>query len=99
MSLVTRVAIRTAVAILCACATLYLGDYIYFRYRLSKRTPSDPLETMQIRAIYSIPRKDGRAEFVFGPKQTVTCVHAIFPHMGNAPCWYVQRSAQEPIQM
>jgi hypothetical protein len=99
MSLATRIATWTAVAALCACAVLYLGDYLYFHYRLSRRTSSDPVDTVQIRATYEIPHKDGRAEFVFGPKQTVTCVHSIFPHMGDAPCWYVERSAQAPIQM
>jgi hypothetical protein len=99
MSLVTRIAVSAGVAILCAAAALYVGDYIYFRYRLSKKAPGDPLETIEIRATYAIPHKDGRAEFVFGPKETVTCAHSIFPHMGDAPCWYVERTAQKPIQM
>jgi hypothetical protein len=99
MNRLTRIAARLGVAILCAIAGLYLADFGYFRYRLSKNAPGNPLKSEQIQSIYAIPHKDGRAEFVFGPKQTVTCVRSIFPHMGSTPCWYLERNAQRPIQM
>lgn len=99
MNRLTRIAARLGVAILCAFAALYLADFGYFRYRLSKNTSGDPLRNEQVQPLYAIPHKDGREEYVFGPKQTVTCVRSIFPHMGNTPCWYLERNAQRPIQM
>jgi hypothetical protein len=99
MNRLIRIAARLGGAILCAVAVLYLADFGYFRYRLSKNTPGDPIKTEKIEPTFAIPHKDGRAEFVFGPEQTVTCARSIFPHMGNPPCWYLERNAQRPIQM
>lgn len=91
--------LRGLFGVLVLIALIWIGDWISFRYRLSKGTPGDPTETMQIRTSYAIPHKDGRAEYVFGEPQTVTCARSIFPHGGDPPCWYLQKSASKPVQM
>jgi hypothetical protein len=99
MKRMSRIALRSALAILLIVILLYLGDYAFVKYRMPKNTPGDPLSTVQVQAIYTIPHKDGRAEYVFGPRETKTCVRSIFPHLGYSACWYLQRTAQQQIPM
>jgi hypothetical protein len=93
------IALRGLFGILVLVAILWIADWVSFRYRLSKGTPGNPLETVRIEPTYAIPHKDGRAEYVFGKPQMVTCARSIFPHGGDPPCWYLQKTASKPIQM
>ncbi len=70
-------------------AVLYTGDELFVRYRLMRRTPHDPLDAV---AVYLATRlKDGRVEIYQDEPETEVCVHALFPHLGHRPCWYVSR--------
>jgi hypothetical protein len=75
----------------------YAGDSFSVRYRMAHQTPKDPLEVLKFRPMYAIPHKDGKSEFDFGDTETETCVHSVFPHLGNRPCWYAIRENQKPI--
>jgi hypothetical protein len=33
------------------------------------------------------------------PEVTTPCVHSLFPHMGDKPCWYLLRNSHKPIPM
>ena len=99
MTHIPRIVVRSALGILVVIALLYLGDYASVKYRMRKNIPGDPLSTVRVQTIYTIPHKDGRAEYVFGPRETKTCVRSIFPHLGYSPCWYLQRTAQQQIPM
>jgi hypothetical protein len=72
---------------------LYAGDYAAVRMR------RDPTGVVQIRRYYAIPQKNNRT--LFSPAEPVsqTCVHSLFPHLGDSPCWYVSRHAQQRIDM
>ena len=94
-----RFALLIGLSLLLLIAILYLGDYVSVKYRMRKNTPGDPLETIQTQTTYAIPHKDGRAEYVFGPRETKTCVRSLFPHLGYSPCWYLKKSAQSQIPM
>jgi hypothetical protein len=98
MNRIGKFALRGIVGVLVLVAILWIGDWISFRYRLSKGTSGDPLQTMHIQPTYAIPHKDGQAEYVFGQPQNVTCVRSIFPHAGDPPCWYLQKTSSKPIQ-
>jgi hypothetical protein len=52
--------------------------------------------------LYAIPQKNGKIDYEFDAQQpdvTTPCVHSLFPHLGNSPCWYLQRNSQKPIPM
>jgi hypothetical protein len=52
--------------------------------------------------LLAIPLKDGKTEYEFDtqqPEVDAPCVHALFPHLGDSPCWYLQRNSQKPIPM
>jgi hypothetical protein len=107
MSRISQIALRAGLGTSLLLAILYAGDYASLKYRIwrfqragnSPTATTNPLETMQIEPTYAIPHKDGRAEFAFGPPETVTCAHSLFPHIGYGACWYVKRNSQKPIPM
>jgi len=44
---------------------------------------------------YGIPK--GRARLMFQPPQAEQCVYSLFPQLGAAPCWYLERHATQKI--
>ncbi|HWF38735.1 MAG TPA: hypothetical protein VG322_09465 [Candidatus Acidoferrales bacterium] len=87
----------TVVVLLVSLALLWIGDTLYARYRMGHKTATDPIDTIKVRPMYLIPRKDGRAELDFGDPETQMCVYALFPQLGYDPCWYVVRRSKKPI--
>ena len=77
---------------------LWCGDYLTARQRMANDA-SNFVETVKVQPLYVIPHKDGRAEYVFGDPQMVKCLHSIFPHFGDNPCWYVKKHAQPAVPM
>jgi len=83
-------------------ALMYAGDYFFVRYRMAHRNAGDAFGTVQMERLYAIPQKDGRIAYEFDARQpdvTMPCVRSLFPHMGNSPCWYLQRNSKKPIPM
>ena len=75
----------TLVGLIALTALMWAGDGMYVRERMAHKTEVDPVETIKIRPLYVVPRKDGRAELDFGDPETQTCVHSLFPHLGYDP--------------
>ncbi len=93
---------RAAIIIVIAAVALYAGDSVSLWIRARHSTASDPFETLTAPRILAIGEKGGRTEFQLdsaNPEQTVTCVHALFPHDGFAPCWQAKRTLHRPIPM
>jgi len=42
-----------------------------------------------------MPLKGNRTEYGDAGIEKDTCVHAIFPHAGYAPCWYASRRKEK----
>lgn len=90
------------VAILVLVAAAYVGDSISVRVRMAHPKPDDPLETITALRILAIGEKGNKTEFSVDPlqpQQSAVCVHALFPHSGNPPCWYLKRKFAQPIPM
>jgi hypothetical protein len=90
---ITLVAI---LAIVCAC------DFASVRLRMMHAKPSDPFETVTSLRILAIGEKGGKTEYDVDPvqpQQTGVCVHALFPHNGDLPCWYLKKKFAQPIPM
>ncbi len=47
----------------------------------------------------AVPRKDGKTDFMLDPPVDQSCVHSLFPHFGDPPCWYLQRQANKRINL
>ncbi len=89
-------------ALIAALAISYVGDYLWFRVRLTHPTPADPLESFKTLRVLAIPEKGGKTSYEIdqqNPEETTTCVHSLFPHAGFSPCWYVKPRSNQPIPM
>jgi len=81
-------------------AALYAGDFAVLRVRSMRATPNWPLESTTRTRVLAIPMKNGKYDYQIDaqqPVETVTCVHALFPHGGSNPCWYVKPRLNQPI--
>jgi hypothetical protein len=76
-------------------AAVYVGDDLAVRIPIPRRR--NPFGTVQIKQLYGIPQKDRKTEFYLGDPETRTCVHALFPHLGYSPCWYLERRKLQRI--
>ena len=79
----------SVVALVVALALLYVGDDLSVRYRLTRHQPDDPLEAITV--YYGTTLKGNKVEIFYDNPSTETCVHAMLPHLGYRPCWYVGR--------
>ena len=76
---------------------LYVGDYLSLRYQIPKGRAQ--FGEVKVQRYYAVGLKSGKTEFMFlGPKNQ-TCVHSLFPHLGDSPCWYLRRKSVQRINM
>jgi len=88
---------RILVVAVLALLILYVGDYLSVRYRIPKGRAQ--FGVVKIQSYYAVGLKSGKTEFMFlGPKNQ-TCVHSLFPHFGDSPCWYLSRRKVQRINM
>ena len=102
MSRAVTIAKRALAGALLLAALVYAGDYLFVRFKMAFPKSGDAFGTVQMMRLYAIPQKNGKIDYEFDaqqPEVTTPCVHSLFPHMGNSPCWYLQRNSQKPIPM
>jgi hypothetical protein len=90
------------IALVAVLAIVYAYDFVSVRIRMRHPTASDPFETITSLRILAIGEKGGKTEYDVDPvqpQQTGVCVHALFPHNGDLPCWYLKKKFAEPIPM
>lgn len=88
---------RTLIAVVLTTAVVYAGDYLFLRFRIA--TNRQPFGTVTVQPYYAVPQKDHKTEFFFDDPHDQTCVHALFPHLGDSPCWYLNRNKDKRINM
>ncbi|MBV8050791.1 MAG: hypothetical protein JOZ80_06365 [Acidobacteriaceae bacterium] len=89
--------LRMLVIAVVTLGVIYAGDYISLRYRIpGNRSQSG---TVNVREMYAIHEKNNKTEYQFTPPQDQSCVHSLFPHFGQMPCWYLQRHTQQRIDI
>ena len=95
--IIARFLQRGFVAVVLTAAVLYAGDYLVLRYRIARN--QSPFGTVTVRPYYAMPRKDHKVEFLFQDPEDDTCVNALFPHLGDSPCWYLSRNRDKRVDM
>ena len=70
----------------------YAVDYGIFHYRVTANR--QPFSQITVSSYDAVQQKNGKTEFIFNPPEAQTCVHALFPHDGFVPCWYLQRHTE-----
>lgn len=99
---IRRLVTRVLLGIVAAFALVYIGDAISVRIRMTHATPGNPFETITALRILAIGEKGNKTEFTVDPvqpQQSAECVHSLFPHKGDLPCWYLKRKFAQPIPM
>jgi len=89
-------------ALLALAAVLYGGDDAYVRLRMRHAKPGDPFESLTRTRVLAIPQKNGRYDYQIDrtqPTEQLTCVHSLFPHFGDQPCWYLKPRLNEPLRV
>lgn len=76
---------------------LYLGDYVSIRYCIPNGRQQ--FGVVKIQRYYAVGLKNSKTEFMFLDPETRACVHSLFPHFGNTPCWYLTRRNLQRIDM
>ena len=82
-----------AAALLLAVA--YSCDYLWLRYRAAN--PKAGRAFGSVTYYDSTITKNGKVEVFFDQPLTEVCVHAIFPHLGDRPCWYASGKTVQSI--
>lgn len=92
---------RVLLAVVLVVCLVYLADYLQIRYRVWRNR--QPYGTVTVQILYAIsekaPQGAKRTEYTSGGTQDQACVHALFPHMGYTPCWYLSRNSQKQINI
>ena len=97
-TILKRILFAGAVLLLLA----YGVDSVSVWVRARHSTPTNPYETLTAPRLFAIAEKGNKTEYQIdadNPTQTVTCVHALFPHAGYSPCWLAERTLRQPIPM
>jgi len=90
--LLKRLALASCLTGLALAILTYGADYAVFRYRAAGN--HQPFGQITVTPYDAVQQKNGKTEFLFDPPQAQTCVHALFPHSGYKPCWYLQRHTE-----
>jgi hypothetical protein len=91
---------RVLVSVLSLLLFSFALDYVVLRIRMLHPTASVPLEHLTHHRLLAIKVKNGTYEYELdevNPTETVTCVHTLFPHLGDQPCWYLKPRLDRPI--
>jgi hypothetical protein len=64
-------------------------------FRLRVAANRNPYDSVMVRHSYAVQQKNGKTQFIFDPPAPERCVHALFPHSGMQPCWYLSRHPEQ----
>jgi hypothetical protein len=84
-----RIFVIITITVVGAAVLAYGLDSIVFRIRTA--TSRNAYGSVTVNHYYAVLQKNGKTTFIFDPPQAQTCVHAMFPHSGCLPCWYLSR--------
>jgi len=90
-----RVLILGLLCPLLAGALVYVCDYISLRYRIPNSRAQ--FGSVVVQVTWVIPMKGGKTQYSFDPPAPQECVNSLFPHLGDSPCWYLNRHKQQQV--
>jgi len=91
MRTIRRIALWGCSALLTLMGLIYLGDDLYARLR------GRPVEHLPVGRVYAEVNHHNQVEYSIGTPAIETCIEALLPHFGYAPCWYLRRHTLQQI--
>jgi len=73
-------------------AVVYAADDLWVRFR------GRPVEQMRVDRVYTALNRWNEVEYSLGTPVTQTCIDALAPHFGYAPCWYLRRHTLQQVK-
>jgi hypothetical protein len=71
-----------------AAAAFYLADWAILAVRVKA---GSGMGTVTVSQYLSTPLKGQKVEYDYLGKADQSCVHSVFSHRGNLPCWWLER--------
>jgi hypothetical protein len=81
-------------AVVAALIAVYVGDLAVARAR-----GDAAFGTTRLNVLYATPLKASKVDYTSGGAQDVECVRSLFPHFGDAPCWYAARQKTKRVDL
>lgn len=81
---------------------VYVCDYAWLKLRAAYPRLGQAFSSVHMTRLYAIEIKGGKTEYELDaqqPEVTLPCVRSLLSHLGQKPCWYLQRQSQKPIPM
>ena len=95
--IIGRFVLRAVAGLVLVTASAYVLDYVILRLRIV--TNRQPFGTVTVHPYYAVPQKGQKTEFILGDPTDRQCVHSLFPHMNDSPCWYLTSHTDQRIDM
>jgi hypothetical protein len=86
---------RALLILIVAVAVVYACEDLLLRYRVNRHPDAAVFDQVLIYPEGEV--KGGKLEYYMDQAQPQTCVHAMFPHFGDTPCWYLSRHTMRRI--
>jgi hypothetical protein len=90
---IRRIFLGSLLFILTTATLTYVADFGLFRLRVA--AGRNPYGSVVVSRSYAVLQKNGKTQFIFDPPAPETCVHALLPHSGIRPCWYLSRHPEQ----
>jgi hypothetical protein len=90
-----RIIFLLVISVCAAALFAFSGDYLLFRFRLSRNR--DPFGSVTVQVYYAIQEKNSRTEYMYKSTEQQACAHSLFPHSGFPPCWYAHRHTERAV--
>ena len=89
MGRLLRIVARWFFVLVVLVALVYVVEDVVLRYRLAHGGSAKVFENLTVYEAGAV--KGNKLEYYFDQPLTQTCVHALFPHLGDPPCWYARK--------
>lgn len=95
MGRLLRIFWRWSLLLLLLLAVVAASEDLMLRYRIKHGAGKEVVD--QVTTYDAAEQKSGRVEIYFDHPEMRECVHALFPHFGDPPCWYAKRQSVKLI--
>jgi len=86
-----KILLRGCVALVGLTVFIYAADDIWARLQ------GRPVEQMKVDRVYAAMNHWNQVEYSVGTSVIETCIDALMPHFGHAPCWYLRRHTLQMV--
>ena len=90
-----RILLIPALCVLLAGALVYVCDYVSLRYRIPNNRQQ--FGSVMVQRAWVMLMKSGKTDYAFDPPAPQECVNSLFPHLGDVPCWYLNRHKRQQV--